>query len=103
MHIKRNIETIFICLQMTDSGWPQLMRINPVLDWKCRQVWEYINYYKIPYCTLYEKGYTSIGNKKNTKPNPCLAVTDETTSRIIGYKHGKELLDNDEQERAGRF
>lgn len=88
---------------MTDSGWPPLMRINPILDWKCRQVWQYIYFYNVPYCKLYEKGYTSIGNKKNTKPNPYLRLIDVTTGKTVAYRHGHELLDNDELERAGRF
>ncbi|XP_037809231.1 probable FAD synthase [Lucilia sericata] len=90
-------------MQMTDSGWPPLMRINPIIDWKCRQVWEYIYLYNVPYCKLYQKGYTSIGNKKNTKPNPYLRLIDVTTGKVVNYRHGHELLDNDELERAGRF
>lgn len=88
---------------MTDSGWPPLMRINPILDWNCRQVWQYIYFYKVPYCKLYENGYTSIGNTKNTKPNPFLRIIDVTTGKTVAYRHGHELLDNDELERAGRF
>lgn len=29
-------------MQETDPGWPKLMRINPILDWTCADVWEYI-------------------------------------------------------------
>lgn len=88
---------------MTDSGWPPLMRINPIIDWKCRQVWQYLYLYNVPYCKLYQKGYTSIGNKKNTKPNPYLRLIDVSTGKVVDYRHGHELLDNDELERAGRI
>lgn len=78
------------------------MRINPILDWTCRDVWQYMYLYNVPYCSLYQKGYTSIGNKKNTKPNPYLRVIDETTGAIVAYRPGHELIDNDDLERAGR-
>uniref|UniRef100_T1PG80 FAD synthase n=1 Tax=Musca domestica TaxID=7370 RepID=T1PG80_MUSDO len=90
-------------MQPTDAGWPPLMRINPILDWRCRDVWQYLYVYKVPYCNLYQKGYTSIGNKKNTVPNPYLRVVDETTGAIVSYRPGHELIDNDDLERAGRF
>lgn len=88
---------------MTDANWPPLMRINPIVDWNCRQIWEYIYLYNVPYCTLYQKGYTSIGNKKNTKPNPYLRLIDCRTGSVVDYRPGHELLDNDELERAGRY
>uniref|UniRef100_A0A1I8PUZ6 FAD synthase n=1 Tax=Stomoxys calcitrans TaxID=35570 RepID=A0A1I8PUZ6_STOCA len=90
-------------MQPTDAGWPPLMRINPILDWTCRDVWQYIYLYNVPYCNLYQKGYTSIGNKTNTLPNPYLRVLDEKTGAILSYRPGHELIDNDDLERAGRM
>ncbi|KAI9575161.1 FAD synthase-like [Glossina fuscipes] len=89
-------------MQPTDPGWPALMRINPILDWTCRDIWQYIYVYDVAYCILYEKGFTSIGNKKNTKPNPYLQVAESTTGRVLNYRHAHDLLDNDNLERAGR-
>uniref|UniRef100_A0A1A9WTY7 FAD synthase n=1 Tax=Glossina brevipalpis TaxID=37001 RepID=A0A1A9WTY7_9MUSC len=90
-------------MQQTDPGWPPLMRINPILDWTCRDVWQYIYVYDVPYCILYQKGFTSIGNKKNTKPNPYLRVIESTTGHVLDYRPAHELLDNDNLERAGRI
>jgi len=35
--------------------------INPILDWTEKDVWEYIDENKIPYCILYDEGFQRIG------------------------------------------
>lgn len=80
----------------TDSDWPKLMRVNPLLDWSCANIWEYIMTHNVPYCELYNRGFTSIGNKNNTVPNPYLKNEDDDS-----FKPAFELLD-DALERAGR-
>jgi FAD synthetase len=37
-------------------------------------VWEFLRSCKLPYCSLYDVGYTSIGNIHNTVPNEALAI-----------------------------
>lgn len=37
------------------------MRLHPVIDWDYGAVWDFINNFEIPYCNLYDKGYTSLG------------------------------------------
>lgn len=34
---------------------------HPIIDWTEDDVWEYIHAYKIPYCSLYDEGWTRIG------------------------------------------
>lgn len=90
-------------MQPTDPGYPRLMRINPIIEWTCRDVWQHMYYYNVPYCILYQRGYTSIGNRKNTRRNPYLRIIDPSTGEIVDYRPGHELLDNDKLERAGRI
>ncbi|XP_055591631.1 FAD synthase-like isoform X2 [Uranotaenia lowii] len=83
-------------MQETDSGWPKLMRINPLLDWKCADVWHYIRNNNVPYCKL----YTSIGDKSNTVPNPHLKREGSTGG--LTYLPAYLLENADEYERCGR-
>lgn len=39
-------------------------------------VWQFLRGAHIPYCSLYDRGYTSIGTTANTIPNPALLVND---------------------------
>ncbi|XP_052889635.1 FAD synthase-like [Anopheles moucheti] len=88
-------------LQETDPGWPPLMRINPLLEWTCEDIWCYIREHNVPYCTLYDRGYTSIGDRTNTIPNPHLKV--EADSEQVTYLPAYTLQEADKYERAGRL
>ena len=35
--------------------------VNPIVDWTDEEVWEYIHKHNLPYCELYDQGYTRIG------------------------------------------
>jgi len=83
----------------TDSDWPPYMRVNPILEWTYSDVWMFIRRLSLPYCVLYDRGYTSLGNIENTHPNPELKLVDE--NNIVSYRPAYELSDQD-SERAGR-
>ncbi|CAK1603880.1 unnamed protein product [Parnassius mnemosyne] len=85
-------------MQYTDPGWPRILRVSPLLNWSYHQIWSYILQHRVPYCSLYDKGYTSIGSTANTWPNESLAYTEN------GRVHYRPawLLPDGSLERAGR-
>ncbi|PVI03513.1 adenine nucleotide alpha hydrolases-like protein [Periconia macrospinosa] len=97
----------------TDHGWPAFMRIHPVIDWHYVDIWTFIRHFNIPYCELYDRGYTSLGGTDDTQPNPAL-VEKPSENSMNGSTNGTgaanpsshfrpayELVDDDE-ERLGR-
>lgn len=63
----------------TDNNWPQYMRINPIMNWSYSQVWDFIRELQVPYCDLYNQGYSSLGTRMNTTKN----------SSLLRYKDGQ--------------
>lgn len=83
----------------SSKGWPCLMRVSPILTWRYHHVWEFLRHFRIPYCCLYDKGYTSLGSVPTTKPNPALREGEDGIER---YKPAWKLED-ESLERAGRL
>jgi len=44
-----------------------LIKLNPLIEWTEKDVWDYINENKIPYNPLHDKGYPSIGCQPCTR------------------------------------
>jgi len=85
----------------TDKGWPAFMRVHPVIDWHYAEIWAFIRYFEIPYCSLYDQGYTSLGGTTDTHPNPALKAVDGTESKEQTFLPAYELVE-DKAERLGR-
>ncbi|ORY81350.1 hypothetical protein BCR37DRAFT_380155 [Protomyces lactucae-debilis] len=81
---------------MTDQGWPQFMRVNPIIDWTYPEIWDFLLAMEEPYCVLYDRGYTSLGGTGDTLPNPALSKDANHT-----YQPAWALKNGDE-ERLGR-
>ncbi|TVR40470.1 MAG: phosphoadenylyl-sulfate reductase [Bacteroidia bacterium] len=60
---------------LTRNGMPyaqwdagnNILKVNPLLNWSEDQVWDYIHAHKVPYNTLHDKGYPSLGCKPCTR------------------------------------
>ncbi|GBG34885.1 FAD synthase [Hondaea fermentalgiana] len=76
-------------------GWPDIVRINPILNWTYRTIWAFLRGCELEYCKLYDQGYTSLGSIHTTKKNPKLH--DGNSSRPA-----YELDDGDKFERVSR-
>jgi len=81
---------------LTDQDWPEYMRVSPILEWTYSEIWFLIRLLKLPYCSLYDNGFTSIDTKLNTVPNENLSKPNNQ-----GY-FPAYLLDNQETERTSR-
>ena len=83
------------------------MRIHPVIDWHYAEIWAFIRHLGIPYCGLYDLGYTSLGGTTDTHPNPALRKGDgfgggeEEVEGKERFRPAYELVE-DEEERLGR-
>ncbi|XP_015368637.1 PREDICTED: FAD synthase-like isoform X2 [Diuraphis noxia] len=87
--------------QETDPGWPILMRVQPLLHWNYSNIWSFLRQFSIPYCCLYDKGYTSLGNKSKSHPNPNLKYIDENTGEVKYWP--AFLLQDSNSERQNRL
>ena len=124
----------------TDKDWPRVERIHPILDWTYQDVWHFLRCphlastdaalgidrlrlaqqwgtagggaYGVPYCLLYDQGYTSLGSTYNTLPNPELKISDDAFEHhdaqtvgdgtAIGRWRPAYMLKDGTLERAGR-
>ena len=80
----------------SDPDWVRFDRVNPILEWSHRDVWEFLRDFELPYCSLYDQGYTSLGNTRNTWPNPLL-YDEESDTYLPAF-----CLKDETAERAGR-
>jgi phosphoadenosine phosphosulfate reductase len=70
--------TDYLELEERDEG---LLKLNPILPWHEREVWQYIALYGVPVNPLYAEGYRSLGCE------PCTHITtgaNERDGRWIG-------------------
>jgi phosphoadenosine phosphosulfate reductase len=74
---------------------PEHTRVHPILHFKERDIWDAIFKYSVPFCTLYYKGYRSLGVKSNTSKNSDLPAWEqdlENSSERSGRGQDKEEI-----------
>ncbi|CAM9285736.1 unnamed protein product [Ectocarpus fasciculatus] len=71
-------------------GWAEFTRVNPALEWKFCHVWRLLRGSGLPYCVLYDQGYTSLGERGDTAKNEALRLPDGT------YRPAYELAEEEE-------
>jgi FAD synthetase len=84
----------------SSSYMPPFMRVNPIINWNYGQVWQFLRGFSLPYCSLYEEGYTSLGTCKDTLRNPALFAPGDGENE--GRYRGAWMLTQYDLERAGR-
>jgi phosphoadenosine phosphosulfate reductase len=61
-----------------------VVKVQPIVDWTDRMVWEYLKKHDLPYHPLWEQGYVSIGDVHTTRPLTAEMTEEET--RFFGLK-----------------
>lgn len=69
-----------------------IVKIQPIIDWTDKKVFEYLTKYDLPYHPLWEKGYVSIGDVHTTRPLTGDMTEEET--RFFGLKRECGLHDS---------
>ncbi|WP_052507532.1 phosphoadenosine phosphosulfate reductase family protein [Desulfonatronovibrio magnus] len=47
--------------QVEEKTNPDYFQINPILHWNVMDIWSFITQKNLPYCSLYDQGFTSLG------------------------------------------
>jgi len=61
-----------------------VIKIQPIIDWTDRMVFDYLKKHDLPYHPLWEQGYVSIGDMHTTRPLSADMTEEET--RFFGLK-----------------
>jgi phosphoadenosine phosphosulfate reductase len=74
---------------------PNHTRVHPILHFTERDIWNAIHHYDIPFCSLYYRGYRSLGAKGSTKKFSDIPAWEqdlENTTERSGRGQDKEQI-----------
>eukprot|EP00397_Hematodinium_sp_SG-2012_P025390 GEMP01026520.1.p1 GENE.GEMP01026520.1~~GEMP01026520.1.p1 ORF type:complete len:373 (+),score=61.98 GEMP01026520.1:446-1564(+) len=81
---------------LPSSTWTvPFLRVQPIVRWGYQDVWKFLRQFSLPYCELYDHGYTSLGTRYNTTQNSSLQLLD-------GSYEPAYCLSDPSLERSGR-
>ncbi|VDP14281.1 unnamed protein product [Onchocerca flexuosa] len=99
--MRPKLKCIFMGSRATDPSVSSMKsKICPILDWSYDDVWRALRGICIPYCPLYDLGYTSLGGRDTTRKNDALKIIGDDGS-VVGYKPAY-MLKTGTLERTGR-
>ncbi len=82
--------TDFKEVEERDEG---LIKLNPILIWKEREVWQYLALYGVPVNPLYAEGYRSLGC------SPCTRITNDDNERAGHWQEDRCRVRSGQQRR----
>ncbi len=74
-----------------DEAHNSIYKINPLIDWSEKEVWDYIAKYSVPYNELFDRGFKSVGC------SPCTRAV----RAIDGVRAGRWWWENPESKECG--
>jgi phosphoadenosine phosphosulfate reductase len=72
---------------------PAHTRVRPILHFSERDIWDTTLHFRIPYCSLYEHGYRSLGAKTTSLKSSVVPAWEqdlENTEERAGRRQDKE-------------
>ncbi|KAF7636478.1 PAPS_reduct domain-containing protein [Meloidogyne graminicola] len=87
--------------EWTEPDWPPFLRVCPLLDMTYSDVWILLRSLCIPYCSLYDQGYSSLGERSKTMKNPHLIIKENNGNEKEKYLPAY-MLDDEKFERIFR-
>jgi len=70
--------------QFVENYRDKLVKVNPLLNWTSKMLWDYAKKYNLPYHPLWEKGYLSIGCSPESCTRPVQLGEDPRAGRWAG-------------------
>src|ERR1700677_1068187 len=72
----------------------ELVKIQPIIDWTDKMVYDYLKKYDLPYHPLWEQGYVSVGDTHTTRPLTANMTEEETRFHGLKRECGLHIGEN---------
>ena len=82
--IRRNQASTRQAAPFVENYRDTLVKVNPLLNWTSKMLWDYAKKYDLPYHPLWEKGYLSIGCSPENCTRPVKLGEDPRSGRWAG-------------------